>query len=357
MYCELTTSLLSNMKRTKLDDEKLLLHEIEKASDSIRRKHKLLKFGRVENERITSEVLGPITEPLRKILAGASKTKKKSTVSFNKKNEKEVENDDEEADSDEEEENEIDEEEENEQSSQNNNNNNDEEGKNFIYPSTFHHDNISDDGDNDTDDDVLGKKKKIWMMKKQMESRKSINSINKIHNTMYTIRKLKKNNKLMFGDSEIKMKNNHIYVANKIYPATQGLLELLFKTSPNASFVRKVDQKIFIEIIKLTNAHRKSFVPDGALLTNRTQKYKNYISLFIKSLRIKDKKSGSALHLPQYKTIQKNKNTMDYIYWDDPNELVNRLQLLVASEKAGNNNHSNEILSIIEELKEAGIIC
>jgi len=38
------------------------------------------------------------------------------------------------------------------------------------------------------------------------------------------------------------------------------------------------------------------------------------------------------------------------------NELVERLQLLLASRAAGNNNHTNEILSIKEELREAKII-
>lgn len=50
-----------------------------------------------------------------------------------------------------------------------------------------------------------------------------------------------------------------------------------------------------------------------------------------------------------------NPNT-DLIYWDDPNELIDRLKILVASREAGNSNHDNEILAIIEELREAGII-
>ena len=45
-----------------------------------------------------------------------------------------------------------------------------------------------------------------------------------------------------------------------------------------------------------------------------------------------------------------------YTYWDDPNELVDRLCLLHASRKAGNNNLSNEILNIESELREAGYI-
>ncbi|KAG5318527.1 YMD3 protein, partial [Pseudoatta argentina] len=48
-----------------------------------------------------------------------------------------------------------------------------------------------------------------------------------------------------------------------------------------------------------------------------------------------------------------NDNAIDYEHWDDPNELVDRLRLLDASHRAGNNAHDNEMLSIIEELREA----
>lgn len=59
--------------------------------------------------------------------------------------------------------------------------------------------------------------------------------------------------------------------------------------------------------------------------------------------------------LPRFKVTKPNSRT-DYLYWDDPNELVNRLKLLVAERSAGNHNHENEILSIIEELREGGYI-
>jgi len=51
-----------------------------------------------------------------------------------------------------------------------------------------------------------------------------------------------------------------------------------------------------------------------------------------------------------------NDNAIDYVHWDDPNELVDRIRLLEASRQAGHNAHNNEMLSIIEELREAGII-
>lgn len=45
-----------------------------------------------------------------------------------------------------------------------------------------------------------------------------------------------------------------------------------------------------------------------------------------------------------------------YEYYDDPNELVERLMLLVSSKSAGNTNHDQEINSIVEELRERSII-
>lgn len=45
-----------------------------------------------------------------------------------------------------------------------------------------------------------------------------------------------------------------------------------------------------------------------------------------------------------------------YEYYDDPNELCDRLQLLVSSQSAGNSNHNQEINSILEELRERNII-
>ena len=54
--------------------------------------------------------------------------------------------------------------------------------------------------------------------------------------------------------------------------------------------------------------------------------------------------------------IARERNQLDYVYWDDLNELVDRLRLLLASQAAGNPSHTNEIISIIEELREAEII-
>jgi len=49
-----------------------------------------------------------------------------------------------------------------------------------------------------------------------------------------------------------------------------------------------------------------------------------------------------------------NDNAIDYVHWKDSNELMDRLRLLAS--RAGNNAHVNEMLSIIEKLREADLI-
>lgn len=45
-----------------------------------------------------------------------------------------------------------------------------------------------------------------------------------------------------------------------------------------------------------------------------------------------------------------------YEHFDDPNEICDRLRLLISSKAAGNSNHSQEINSIVSELRELGLI-
>lgn len=47
---------------------------------------------------------------------------------------------------------------------------------------------------------------------------------------------------------------------------------------------------------------------------------------------------------------------VSYEFYDDPNDLCDRLRLLIASRAAGNTNHAQEINSLIAELRESGYI-
>ncbi|KAL6263079.1 hypothetical protein P5V15_005880 [Pogonomyrmex californicus] len=87
---------------------------------------------------------------------------------------------------------------------------------------------------------------------------------------------------------------------------------------------------------------------------NKGYKYINIIALLVSTYKKSNKKGADIDNISSIMNL--NDNKIDYVHWDDPNELVDRLRLLDASHRAGNNAHDNKMLSIIEELREAGII-
>lgn len=177
------------------------------------------------------------------------------------------------------------------------------------------------------------------------------------------------NMKLMIGNSEVKISLSKscsntekvyiISISNKHYELTPGLQELLIRNKPNLNLISERDKNVYKDILCITNAHKRDFNPNGQIKGDKGLKYRNIIKPLFSQTNEKECCSEISLnpkmggYIPKYKQYKPN---TDYVYWDDPNELVERLKLLIASQSAGNTNHDNEIISIIEELKEAGII-
>lgn len=165
--------------------------------------------------------------------------------------------------------------------------------------------------------------------------------------------------KLMMGnlpisfnsDGDDSSKISMITVGKNSYEMTPGLAELLFQNKPNIEIINEKDKLVYKDILIYTNAHKRAFCSTGQIQGNSGMKYCKIIKpLFFESDSKNVKEGGRLPTLKQYKP------NVDLIYWDDPNELIDRLKVLIASKSAGNTNHDNEIISIIEELKEAGII-
>lgn len=150
--------------------------------------------------------------------------------------------------------------------------------------------------------------------------------------------------KWMIGDSDVEIDNtDSISVKGKVYKGTPGLYELLFMKLPKN--YNEDDLMQYKSILLATNAHRQKYKNNTRINGNSGVKYK----LVISKLFPQKKRTGSG--------YMKMMNTsIDYVHWDDPNELVNRLRMLTASQSSGHTGHANEIVSIVEELREAGII-
>lgn len=155
---------------------------------------------------------------------------------------------------------------------------------------------------------------------------------------------------LMIGDKPLDFdENGRIQVGDVWYKPTEGLYELIFKRTPNSSDYTSDDLKAYKDILHKSNAHKKGYsynVRINRLPTNL--KYKEVIS---KLYPLANTVTGKGVGI-----LSKSVSERDISYWDDPNELCDRLRLLVASAETGNSGHGNEILNIVEELREAGLI-
>ena len=107
------------------------------------------------------------------------------------------------------------------------------------------------------------------------------------------------------------------------------------------------DLKNYKSIVIATDAHKKHYDANEPIRKDQgSYKFKHYIAKMIEH-------TGDVMS--RY-MIVKEDHQPDYVYWDDPTELVDRLRLLYASQEAGNASHTNEIISIIEELRDANIL-
>lgn len=154
------------------------------------------------------------------------------------------------------------------------------------------------------------------------------------------------------------IKNGNLLIGGKDYGNSEGLYNLIFyKDPPNYS--SKEDLPLYKEILEKTNLYRMGYTRTGKIKGNSSKKYTDIVKPLLAESKFRPRFSsfqGSGL-VNNNKMIY-NKNPIDYVYWNNVNELVDRLRLLYASKQAGNTSlsHNNEILSIIEELREEKVI-
>lgn len=182
--------------------------------------------------------------------------------------------------------------------------------------------------------------------------------------------------KWKIGDSVVDFDGKNIKIKNVVYQGTPGLYELLFFQDSKGYSTK--DLKEYMDILERTNAYRRNYDSEDQVQGTTDPKYLTIIKPYlIEKKKLKPNKSNiksstssvssvAASLKPRTRGSIKSKTggtllnlsnkKMDYVYYDDPNELVQRLKLLVASQKAGHTGHSNEIVSILEELREAKII-
>lgn len=164
----------------------------------------------------------------------------------------------------------------------------------------------------------------------------------------YGIKKLI-NGQYKIGRTEVKLNNQNIIVSKQSFKLTTGLMSLLFLKSP--LYYTNGDLNNYKQIILLTGVHLNN---QKKLKKDDSFKFKHIITPLFIGEEEEVMKVGGSLQTNYMELLLDTK--IDYKYWDDINEIVDRLKLLYASQAAGHNGHNNEIIAIIEELKEANVI-
>ncbi|KAL4152739.1 hypothetical protein QTP88_000572 [Uroleucon formosanum] len=125
--------------------------------------------------------------------------------------------------------------------------------------------------------------------------------------------KIRANGSVHLGKKEINLVDNTLTIEDISYPLTQGLGNLLF--SKNPKLYTKNDLDAYKSILTQTSAY---LTADEKKIKQGGNKYHNIIQNLFRSGR------GLSMKLQKH----------NLVYWNDPNELVDRLRLLLASKAA-----------------------
>ena len=130
---------------------------------------------------------------------------------------------------------------------------------------------------------------------------------------------------------------NNIYIDGEKFTGTDGLWELIMENKPNPKNYEKEDLDNYGKLLIKTNALHHNFNPDNPNpRASKSYKWENILSPIWAAKTYEGK---GVVVIPS-----------------DPNALLERLDLLLASQEAGHTGVRNELVSICDELKRQGVL-
>ena len=143
---------------------------------------------------------------------------------------------------------------------------------------------------------------------------------------------------------------NNIYVDGEKFTGTPGLWELIMEKEPKK--YTKEDLKRYGDLLFKTNAMNQNFDPNNPYpRASRSYKWQNIVSLIWA-----EKTAGKKIGETSVKRVEKTDGKGVVVIPSDPNALLERLDLLLASQEAGHTGVRNELVSICDELKRQGVL-
>lgn len=330
----------SSISRNMASEQKNnLVKDIIKTANTIRAKYNILKSSNINQKSQLEDVFKSISKPLNKlVLQGTTTVSKRQKNQFAKriKLEKMVAKHEDSGDDDDDDDATV------------------KSNRSGLSDDTFYSNDDEDEDDDDVDvtnvTTIAAKKPQKYISNPNEYLQKLLEGVNrKDLDTQFGVRVV--SGEFMIGASKLTIIGDVLTLddSNNKFHMTEGLNELLFMKNPNVKLYNSSDLDKYGDILKYSKVYHRGYNLDNPISGNKSNKYTKIIKPLIKSHYGGGGGSGTSM-------MQLNDGGIEYVYWNDPSELIARLRLLTASKNAGNNSHNNEIISIIEELREAEII-
>ena len=139
------------------------------------------------------------------------------------------------------------------------------------------------------------------------------------------------------GDKQAIIFRNDIIIQNEKFDGTHDLWELMTSKTPQMP-TNKKDYDNYVKLLLKTNAFHHDYDPNNPNpRSSKSDKWKKILS-------------------PIWHNREKYEGKGVVVIPSDPNALLERLDLLLASQEAGHTGVGNELVSICDELKRQGVL-
>ena len=153
------------------------------------------------------------------------------------------------------------------------------------------------------------------------------------------------------GNKHVTIDNNDIIISEngERFEGTPGLWELIMSKNPKKDFFTDKDYDNYEDLMIMTNAlHRNNDEVNPYPKGSGSNKWKKLLS------PIWHRKKGGIFRFPKKKEGYEGEGVV--VIPSDPNALLERFDLLLASQEAGHTGVRNELVSICDELKRQGVL-
>ena len=141
--------------------------------------------------------------------------------------------------------------------------------------------------------------------------------------------------------------DDNIVVDDEKFAGTPGLWELIMADEPDPKLIEPSDLDSYKRLLLKTNVLHRNFDPKNPYpRSSGSPKWKDILRPIWDEIT-----AGKGLHKPP-----KTKGSGVVVISSDPNALLERLDLLLASQEAGHTGVRNELVSICDELKRQGVL-